>query len=172
MKKCLLIVMPVVLSLLLTACSCEHEWVNATCTTPVTCLKCGEVAGEALGHQWIEANCITAKTCSICNVTNGEALGHKWANASCTESQKCSVCGETGSKATGHKWTNATCITPKKCSVCGSTEGGAVGSEGRSTRAGAPGAELGKAPGMPKVSSLSLDTTLEGGTAGDSESWR
>lgn len=41
------------------------------------------------------------------------------------------------------------------------TEGGAVGSEGSRAGAGTPGPELEKAPEMPKVSCLSLDTTRE-----------
>ena len=34
----------------LCGCSCRHEWVDATCTEPKTCAKCGETQGEALGH--------------------------------------------------------------------------------------------------------------------------
>ncbi len=34
--------------------SCEHEWVDATCTAPKTCTLCGETEGEALGHTEVE----------------------------------------------------------------------------------------------------------------------
>lgn len=29
-----------------------HDWVDATCTTPKTCSRCGEIIGEPLGHNW------------------------------------------------------------------------------------------------------------------------
>ena len=128
MKKYVYAMLLVVFTvLLLTACSCEHEWENATCTAPVTCTKCGETAGEALGHKWVEATCTTPKTCSVCNMTEGNITGHTWVNATCTVPKKCSICGETDGGALGHKWENATCITPKKCSICGETDGEALG---------------------------------------------
>lgn len=52
--------------LLLTACECRHEWVEATCTKPKTCTKCGETKGEAIGHKWEEATVDRPKTCSVC----------------------------------------------------------------------------------------------------------
>ena len=30
---------------------CDHEWTEATCTTPKTCSKCGTTVGEAKGHS-------------------------------------------------------------------------------------------------------------------------
>ena len=36
----------------------------------------GTKNGEALGHNWPEADCENPKTCIVCNVTEGEALGH------------------------------------------------------------------------------------------------
>ena len=30
--------------------TCDHDWNEATCTTPKTCSKCNETRGEALGH--------------------------------------------------------------------------------------------------------------------------
>ena len=33
------------------ACSCQHEWQDATCTSPKTCTKCGETEGETASHQ-------------------------------------------------------------------------------------------------------------------------
>lgn len=61
---------------LLSGCSCEHEWIEATCEEPKTCEKCGETEGEALGHSWIEATCTDPKTCEECGTIEGEALGH------------------------------------------------------------------------------------------------
>lgn len=34
----------------LAGCGCQHQWEEATCTTPKTCTQCGETEGEALGH--------------------------------------------------------------------------------------------------------------------------
>lgn len=31
---------------------CEHQWINANCTTPKTCSVCGETEGEAFGHSF------------------------------------------------------------------------------------------------------------------------
>ena len=73
---------------LLTACH-KHDWAEATCTEPKTCLSCGETEGEALGHTWKEATCIEPKTCSTCGKTEGEALGHEVVGGICER------CGET-----------------------------------------------------------------------------
>lgn len=128
MKKCVFVVLLIALTtVLLTACSCEHEWTNASCTEPVTCTKCGETAGEALGHKWVDANCITAKTCSVCNATEGGVAGHTWTDATCTTPKTCSACNIIEGDALGHKWVDASCITAKTCSVCNATEGDALG---------------------------------------------
>ncbi len=136
---------------LFTACSCNHEWKEATCTEPKTCSLCNATEGEALGHEWKDATCTEPKTCERCGETDGEALGHSWKDATCTEPKTCTVCGETeggvlyhdakvtcteggtcsrcGEKvpAAGHKWEEATCTEPKTCSVCGAKEGKALG---------------------------------------------
>lgn len=93
---------------------CEHEWVDATCTTVKTCTKCGKTEGEALGHTWNAATCTEAKTCSVCGATEGEAAGHTWKNATCTEAKKCSVCGVTEGEALGHSYgTDGNCVCGK-----------------------------------------------------------
>ena len=61
---------------LMTGCQCEHDWIDATCTTPKTCSKCNETEGTAPGHVWNDANCTEAKKCSACGLTEGNALGH------------------------------------------------------------------------------------------------
>lgn len=101
----------------------KHEWREATCTEPKTCIKCGKTEGEALGHNWEEATCTKPKTCSVCGETEGNALEHTWVDATCTEPKTCSVCGETDGNASGHKWIEATYHSPKTCSVCGETTG-------------------------------------------------
>ena len=51
-----------------------HEWVEATCTAPKTCKRCGATEGEALGHDWKEATTEAPKTCTRCGATEGEKL--------------------------------------------------------------------------------------------------
>ena len=51
-----------------------HEWVEATCTAPKTCSRCGATEGEALGHDWKEATTEAPKTCTRCGATEGEKL--------------------------------------------------------------------------------------------------
>ena len=48
-KLCYLLIVALC-TLSLVACGCEHEWSEATCTTPKTCSKCGESTGE-VSHQ-------------------------------------------------------------------------------------------------------------------------
>lgn len=79
----------------LTGCGHTHEWQEATCTTPKTCIKCNETEGEALGHTWTEATCIAPKTCSVCGETEGEALGHTLTEANYQQAATCEICKET-----------------------------------------------------------------------------
>ena len=53
-------------------CACRHEWQEATCTEPKTCIKCGETEGEPAGHKWEEATVDRPKNCSVCGLTEGE----------------------------------------------------------------------------------------------------
>ena len=55
-----------------------HDWVEATCTEPKTCSRCGETEGEPLGHNWIEATYETPKTCSRCGATEGEPAQYRF----------------------------------------------------------------------------------------------
>ena len=56
------------------------------------CTACGYKKGDVVcDHEWTEATCTTPKTCSICGVTEGEALGHDWKDATCTEPKTCGV---------------------------------------------------------------------------------
>lgn len=38
--------------------TCDHDYQAATCTTPRTCTKCGDVMGLALGHEYGGGKCI------------------------------------------------------------------------------------------------------------------
>lgn len=102
---------------------CQHEWVDASCTDPKTCHKCGCVEGEALGHTWLRATCETAKTCEVCRTIEGEALGHDWIDASCETAKTCSVCHATEGEPLGHDMAEASTQAPATCKICGHTEG-------------------------------------------------
>ena len=94
-KKLMLTIMTGIVMAILTGCHINHDWQEATCTTPRTCLKGGETEGDALGHTWIEATCITPKTCSVCGETEGDALEHTWIEADYENPKTCSICGTT-----------------------------------------------------------------------------
>lgn len=55
---------------------CFHEWQDANCTKPITCIKCEKTQGEPLGHKWIDATCTEAEYCSECGEKRNEAKGH------------------------------------------------------------------------------------------------
>lgn len=67
----------------LSACGCKHEWEEATCTSPKTCLLCGETEGEALEHEFTEATCIRPEFCMLCGEERGERLGHSYSDGYC-----------------------------------------------------------------------------------------
>lgn len=121
MKKNLLILLTLLLcTALLTGCSCQHEWLEATCTDAKHCTKCDASEGDALGHTWAEADCTAPKTCSLCGLTEGEALGHTWLEATCTTPKTCSVCAATEGQPLEHNWEGeATLYAAPVCSACG-----------------------------------------------------
>ncbi len=124
MRKYLLILLSFLLcAALLSGCSCQHEWRDATCDTPKTCSKCAVTEGDVLGHSWKEADCVTPKTCSRCGLAEGTALGHSWLEATCTAPRTCEACAATEGQALEHTWEGeATLYAAPICSVCG-TEG-------------------------------------------------
>ena len=126
-NKLIVSIFAILIAVMLSGCCLKHEWAQATCTEPMTCIKCGKTDGAALGHSMTDATCTKPKTCSICGATEGEALGHTMSDATCTEPKICSVCGETEGEALGHKLTEATCTEPSKCTVCGEVQGEALG---------------------------------------------
>ncbi len=99
-----------------------HNWQDATCTTPKTCLTCGKTKGEAYGHTTGEAileveyepTCTEKGSykynyyCTVCEKflkfdrVKVDALGHNWAEATCTVPETCLTCGETNGEAPGH----------------------------------------------------------------------
>ena len=84
-------------AILATLCGCvhQHNWSEATCTSPRKCLECGETEGEPLGHSWSEATCIKAKTCMACGTIEGVPLGHDWIEATYTTPMTCKRCAVT-----------------------------------------------------------------------------
>lgn len=44
---------------------CSHNWKKATCTSPKTCSKCGEIEGMELGHT------TTTGICDRCHIRQG-----------------------------------------------------------------------------------------------------
>lgn len=73
--------------------TCNHNWKNATCTTPKICEKCNLTEGEANGHWWYEATCTDARICTVCLTEDpdSEPLGHSYIKGECER------CGETES---------------------------------------------------------------------------
>lgn len=122
-KLLLVSIFAVVTAMSFAGCECEHEWEDATCTSPEICKICGETQGEALEHKWKDATCTEPKTCENCGKTEGDALGHDWKVATCTKPKTCKVCKETEDDALGHDWAKATCTEPKTCKICGETKG-------------------------------------------------
>ena len=57
---------------------CVHDWAEATCDRPKTCIKCGLTQGDPNEHFFAAATCIMPKTCRNCGVTSGSALGHDY----------------------------------------------------------------------------------------------
>lgn len=94
-KKISVIALALCCLLVLSGCCFHSEWYAANCTTPKTCVKCGETEGEALGHTWVDADCTTPKTCSACHLTEGEALGHNWVDATTEAPKTCTNCSAT-----------------------------------------------------------------------------
>ncbi len=89
----------------------KHEWADATCTEPKTCITCGATEGDPLGHDYeeqdIPATCTEGGqrkyTCKRCGDTYSEpdgtpATGHtpgNWEIAGTKMVQRCTVCNET-----------------------------------------------------------------------------
>lgn len=97
MKKGIVLGATMIMScFLLMGCHIKHEWQEATCTEPRTCIVGGETEGEPLGHTWADATCTEPRTCSICGETEGEPLGHgTLTEANYQQGPVCTVCGET-----------------------------------------------------------------------------
>ena len=49
-----------------------HQWQDATCTTPQTCLNCGQTQGDPAGHRWLPVTATTPKTCDECGLIDSD----------------------------------------------------------------------------------------------------
>jgi len=134
-KICLSITLVLVMLLVLAGCGCEHDWLEANCTTPKTCSLCEATEGTPLGHSWLAASCDMPKHCENCDATEGEALGHTWEDATCIVPKKCSTCHATEGTVLGHDWEDATTEAPKTCKICQITEGEKITTDVRFTTA-------------------------------------
>ena len=78
MKKLIAFVLVLIMAFSMVACGCDHQWQEASCTTPKTCAQCGETEGEAAGHKPGElvVSAVDATTLTM------------------TQDLPCSVCGE------------------------------------------------------------------------------
>lgn len=134
-RKTFIVVLALALVMILAACGCKHEWVEANCNNPKTCSLCKAPEGAPLGHSWAAATCTAPKTCEVCNATDGEAKGHIWEDATCLIPAKCSVCHETKGEPKSHNWEEATTDAPKTCVDCQVTEGTRIITDPRFTTA-------------------------------------
>jgi len=74
MRKLSILLLILALAMVFTGC-CKHEvWTEADCTTPKTCVECGETDGLPLGHVWQPRSTEVPETCSRCGETRGERI--------------------------------------------------------------------------------------------------
>lgn len=59
---------------LMTDWDCEHQWKDATCTSPKTCSLCEAIEGESLGHTWVGVDWEHSEVCASCGKTKDQAL--------------------------------------------------------------------------------------------------
>lgn len=117
MKNKVIIIITIVFLCCSTTACCIHHWVDATCTEPKHCTRCGETEGEELQHdiEWITTSIATCNQMGL-------------------EEGVCSRCGKKIKRSipmvahTEGTWTitkEATFETPGEkeltCSVCGCT---------------------------------------------------
>lgn len=122
-KRIVLVCCMIFATMLMTGCCFRHEFEEATCKDPQTCIKCGKTVGEPLDHEWKDATCEEPKTCELCGKKKGEAKGHEWEMATCTTPMTCSVCGATEGEAYGHYWNSPNCTEARTCYTCGESDG-------------------------------------------------
>ncbi len=106
------------ISCFLTGCFHQHDWRDASCFSPKTCIDCGVTEGEPLEHAWNEADCENPMICIRCGKTEGDKLGHNYNPATCVSPMKCNNCGDTVGEKSEHDWTNGSKDSPRICNYC------------------------------------------------------
>ena len=129
-KKILIKIISLILILSLTSCGgdkeCTHEWAEATCKTPKTCVKCNATEGGVGDHVYTDATCENAQECKYCGVWYGLSLGHKYDPATCYKPKTCQRCGKQVGEVS-HTYCDATCTDPIICENCGQQTGEPIG---------------------------------------------
>lgn len=129
-KKILIKIISLILILSLTSCGgdkeCTHEWADATCKAPKTCVKCNATEGGVGDHVYTDATCENAQECKYCGVWYGLPLGHKYDPATCYKPKTCQRCGKQVGEVS-HAYCDATCTNPITCENCGQQMGGPIG---------------------------------------------
>ena len=109
-----------------TVAAIGHKWLDANCTTPKRCSKCGTTEGAATNHNWKDATCTAPKICTKCGTTQGSVAAHSYTAtkipATCTTQGYTTYvckCGDTYSDSytnTSHNYSNY------KCTNCGAID--------------------------------------------------
>jgi len=84
-NRILFVLCLMLLPLMLTGCSCEHEWRASTCLAPRTCIHCGETQGKVRAHDWGSTACNAPEPCTVCGTMEGMELTHEW-------QEDCKIC--------------------------------------------------------------------------------
>ena len=100
---------------------------DGDCTTPITCLLCGEITTKAnTNHIGGKATCTSKANCVVCGMEYGELAEHIIAedDGDCTTAIICILCGEVTTEANvSHIGGTATCSSAAKCDICGKEYG-------------------------------------------------
>ena len=57
---------------------CNHQYSDATCTSPAVCQLCGATNGSALEHNFVGGDCSTPGTCSYCGQSSPNGGEHSF----------------------------------------------------------------------------------------------
>ena len=93
-------------SLNISAIECTHEWGEASCANPETCILCGETRGNVLNHIWV-AGAVMSPTCTEEGYTD-------YSCSRCSETKKDNII-----LANGHGERVYTYYTESTCTVGG-----------------------------------------------------
>ena len=99
---------------------CEHNWEEATCTTPKKCTLCGAADGAPLGHKGGTATCTELAECEVCGVEYGD-YKHNANEATCGQASVCADCGVVVAPALPHAtltWSYADGVATYVCPDC------------------------------------------------------